>query len=121
MLGAETSVGVRTVATLARVVGVSRATLARRFTDAAREPPIAYLTRTRIGLAAGLLCAPGTTVAAAAPPGRLRQSLRAQPRTQAGARDPPGRAPLTAGRAAHHRAARHRTTGSRLTGLIASP
>jgi len=41
-----------TVETLARSVGVSRATFARRFTEHLGEPPLAYLTRWRMVLAA---------------------------------------------------------------------
>jgi AraC-like DNA-binding protein len=41
-----------TLASLAREVRVSRATLARRFTDAVGEPPLAYLGRWRMHLAA---------------------------------------------------------------------
>ena len=43
-----------TVATLVRAAGVSRAALARRFTNVDGERPIRYLKRTRIDLAAGL-------------------------------------------------------------------
>lgn len=55
-----------TVATLAREVGVSRATLARRFTDAVGETPMAYLTEWRLALAADLLREPEATVAGVA-------------------------------------------------------
>jgi AraC-like DNA-binding protein len=41
-----------TIESFAREVNVSRATLARRFTDAVGEPPLAYLTRWRMHLAA---------------------------------------------------------------------
>jgi AraC-like DNA-binding protein len=44
-----------TVAWLAREVGVSRATLARRFADLVGEPPMSYLTSWRLSLAADLL------------------------------------------------------------------
>ena len=44
-----------TVANLAARIGVSRASLARRFTDLVGEPPMAYLTGWRITLAADLL------------------------------------------------------------------
>ena len=44
-----------TVAALAASVGVSRATLARRFTDLVGEPPMTYLTSWRLSLAADLL------------------------------------------------------------------
>ncbi|WHT21518.1 AraC family transcriptional regulator [Crossiella sp. CA-258035] len=52
-----------TVATLAAEVGVSRATLARRFTDLVGEPPLTYLTGWRMALAADLLRDPDETVA----------------------------------------------------------
>lgn len=51
-----------TVASLAREVGVSRATLARRFTERVGEPPMTYLTERRLALAADLLCDPRATV-----------------------------------------------------------
>ncbi|SFN25099.1 AraC-type DNA-binding protein [Pseudonocardia ammonioxydans] len=44
-----------TVAELACRAGVSRATLAKRFTDLVGEPPLTYLTRWRMTLAADLL------------------------------------------------------------------
>lgn len=43
------------VAALAAEVGLSRAAFARRFTDGVGEPPLTYLTRWRISLAADLL------------------------------------------------------------------
>ncbi|MFJ6797983.1 AraC family transcriptional regulator [Streptomyces sp. NPDC091268] len=55
-----------TVAELASRVGVSRAALARRFTDLVGEPPMAYLTGWRLALAADLLRAPDATVATVA-------------------------------------------------------
>ena len=55
-----------TVAGLADLAGVSRATLARRFTELVGEPPMAFLTSARIALAADLLREPGTTVGAVA-------------------------------------------------------
>jgi len=55
-----------TVATLAREVGVSRAALARRFTNLVGEPPMAFLTGWRLALAADLLLEPGATVGAVA-------------------------------------------------------
>lgn len=55
-----------TVAGLAGAVGVSRAALARRFTDLVGEAPMAYLTGWRMSLAADLLREPGATVAAVA-------------------------------------------------------
>ncbi|MEU8779704.1 AraC family transcriptional regulator [Streptomyces sp. NPDC048606] len=55
-----------TVAELARRAGVSRASLARRFTELVGEPPVAYLTGRRIALAADLLREPDATVATVA-------------------------------------------------------
>ncbi len=55
-----------TVAALAAATGVSRATLARRFTDLVGEPPMAFLTGWRLALAADLLRDPDATVAAVA-------------------------------------------------------
>jgi AraC-like DNA-binding protein len=51
-----------TVASLATEIGVSRAALARRFTDLVGEPPMAYLTGWRLTLAADLLREPDATV-----------------------------------------------------------
>ncbi len=56
-----------TLAELAAVAGVSRATLARRFTGLVGEPPMTFLTGWRIALAADLLLEPGATVASVAP------------------------------------------------------
>jgi AraC-like DNA-binding protein len=55
-----------TVAELATATGVSRAALARRFTELVGEPPMAYLTGWRLALAADLLREPDATVAAVA-------------------------------------------------------
>lgn len=55
-----------TVASLARQVGVSRATLARRFADEVGQTPMAYLTEWRLALAADLLREPDATVAGVA-------------------------------------------------------
>jgi AraC-like DNA-binding protein len=55
-----------TVASLAGEVGVSRATLARRFADLVGESPMAYLANWRISLAADRLREPGATVTAVA-------------------------------------------------------
>ncbi|MCK9903442.1 AraC family transcriptional regulator [Parafrankia colletiae] len=55
-----------TVAALATEAGVSRASLARRFTDLVGEPPMAFLTGWRLDLAADLLRAPDATVGAVA-------------------------------------------------------
>jgi AraC-like DNA-binding protein len=52
-----------TVETLARDAGVSRAAFARRFVSLTGEPPMAYLTSWRLGLAADLLCEPDITIA----------------------------------------------------------
>jgi len=52
-----------TVASLAAAIGVSRAALARRFTDLVGEPPMAYLTGWRLALAADLLRDPSVTLA----------------------------------------------------------
>lgn len=54
------------VATLAAKTGVSRAALARRFTDLVGEPPMAYLTGWRLSLAADLLREPDATVGSVA-------------------------------------------------------
>jgi AraC-like DNA-binding protein len=51
-----------TVAALARRAGVSRATLARRFTDLVGMPPMAYLTGWRIDVAADLLVESDATI-----------------------------------------------------------
>ncbi|MFP4513965.1 MAG: AraC family transcriptional regulator [Acidimicrobiales bacterium] len=51
-----------TVAGLAAEVGVSRAALARRFTELVGQPPMTYLTEWRLALAADLLAQPGATV-----------------------------------------------------------
>ncbi|GAA2806151.1 AraC family transcriptional regulator [Saccharopolyspora taberi] len=51
-----------TVAALAQRTGVSRATLARRFTDLVGMPPMAYLTALRIDLAADLLVESDATI-----------------------------------------------------------
>jgi AraC-like DNA-binding protein len=55
-----------TVATLAAEIGVSRAALARRFTELVGEPPMAFLTGWRLALAADLLREPDATVGAVA-------------------------------------------------------
>ena len=55
-----------TVAELATATGVSRATLARRFTDLVGEPPMAFLTGWRLALATDLLRDPDTTLGAVA-------------------------------------------------------
>ncbi|QJY48252.1 AraC family transcriptional regulator [Pseudonocardia broussonetiae] len=53
-----------TVAALADRTGVSRATLAKRFADLVGEPPLTYLTRWRMTLAADLLTGRGTATIA---------------------------------------------------------
>ncbi|MFC4555358.1 AraC family transcriptional regulator [Georgenia faecalis] len=55
-----------TVAHLAAATGVSRATLARRFTELVGEPPMSFLTTWRLNLAADLLLDPDATLAAVA-------------------------------------------------------
>jgi AraC-like DNA-binding protein len=55
-----------TVASLAAAAGVSRAALARRFTELVGEPPMSYLTGWRLALAADLLREPGATIGAVA-------------------------------------------------------
>ncbi|MGW5366498.1 AraC family transcriptional regulator [Actinopolymorpha pittospori] len=55
-----------TVASLAARTGVSRAALARRFTELVGEPPMSYLTEWRLTLAADLLRDPDNTVGAVA-------------------------------------------------------
>jgi AraC-like DNA-binding protein len=55
-----------TVASMAAATGVSRAALARRFTDLVGEPPMSYLTGWRLTLAADLLREPDATVGAVA-------------------------------------------------------
>jgi AraC-like DNA-binding protein len=55
-----------TVATLAAETGVSRAALARRFTELVGEPPMTYLTGWRLSLAADLLREPDATIGAVA-------------------------------------------------------
>ncbi|MFG1874486.1 AraC family transcriptional regulator [Sphaerisporangium sp. NPDC049003] len=55
-----------TVATLAEGTGVSRAALARRFTDLVGESPMAYLTGWRLALAADMLRESDATVGAVA-------------------------------------------------------
>jgi AraC-like DNA-binding protein len=55
-----------TVAALAAELGISRAALARRFTELVGEPPMAYLTGWRLALAADLLREPDATVGAVA-------------------------------------------------------
>jgi AraC-like DNA-binding protein len=55
-----------TVAGLAKQVGVSRAALARRFTELVGEPPMTYLTSWRLDLAADLLREPNATVGSVA-------------------------------------------------------
>ena len=55
-----------TVESLATHVGMSRAALARRFVLQVREPPLTYLTRWRLALAADLLASTDSTLAAIA-------------------------------------------------------
>lgn len=55
-----------TLAALAREVASSRSTLAERFTALVGQPPMQYLARWRMQLAAGLLTSSGTKIAAIA-------------------------------------------------------
>lgn len=55
-----------TVATLAAEAGVSRAAFARRFTELIGEPPMTFLTRWRLALAADMFREPGATVGSVA-------------------------------------------------------
>jgi AraC-like DNA-binding protein len=55
-----------TIAELAATVGVSRANLARRFSELMGQPPISYLTNWRLSLAADLLADPALSVASIA-------------------------------------------------------
>jgi AraC-like DNA-binding protein len=55
-----------TVASLARAASVSRAQLARRFTELVGEPPMAFLTGWRLALAADLLLETDATIGAVA-------------------------------------------------------
>jgi AraC-like DNA-binding protein len=55
-----------TVASLAADIGVSRAALARRFTELVGEPPMTFLTGWRLALAADLLREPEMTIDAVA-------------------------------------------------------
>jgi AraC-like DNA-binding protein len=55
-----------TVAELASAANVSRAALARRFTEAVGEPPMAYLANWRLALSADLLRDPAATVGSVA-------------------------------------------------------
>lgn len=54
------------VAALADACGVSRATLARRFTDLVGEPPMSFLTHWRLTVAADLLADTDSTIASVA-------------------------------------------------------
>jgi AraC-like DNA-binding protein len=55
-----------TVASLAAETAVSRATLARRFTELVGEPPMKFLTGWRLALAADMLSEPGATIGSVA-------------------------------------------------------
>jgi AraC-like DNA-binding protein len=55
-----------TVAALAAETGVSRAALARRFTELVGEPPMRFLTGWRLALAADLLLEPDATIGSVA-------------------------------------------------------
>jgi AraC-like DNA-binding protein len=55
-----------TIASLAAELGMSRAALARRFTDLVGEPPMTFLTHYRLALAADLLLEPDATIGSVA-------------------------------------------------------
>jgi AraC-like DNA-binding protein len=55
-----------TLASLARETRVSRATLARRFTEVVGQPPMEFLTEWRLALAADLILDPAETIASVA-------------------------------------------------------
>lgn len=55
-----------TIAKLASEIGVSRASLARRFHEMVGQPPMTFLTGWRMSLAADMLKQPGRTIAAVA-------------------------------------------------------
>ena len=78
-----------TVAELAHEVGMSRAALARRFTDLVGEPPMTFLTSWRLARAADLLRRPDATVAAVASEVGYATPFALERGVQAGARDQP--------------------------------
>jgi AraC-like DNA-binding protein len=55
-----------TVGSLAAACAVSRAALARRFAELVGEPPLTFLTRWRLAVAADLLADPDVTIGAVA-------------------------------------------------------
>ena len=55
-----------TVTELAEEAGMSRAALARRFTEVVGEPPMTFVTNWRLTLAADLLCEQGSTIGSVA-------------------------------------------------------
>jgi AraC-like DNA-binding protein len=55
-----------TLASLARATNVSRATLARRFSELVGQPPMQFLTEWRLALAADLILDPAQTIASVA-------------------------------------------------------
>ena len=88
-----------TVASLAAAVGVSRAVLARRFTELVGAPPMTYLAAVAAG--AGRRPAPRTVRdhLEGGPRSRLRHAVCAQCRVQAGPRGQPARVPAGGRRA----------------------
>ena len=72
---------------------MSRAALARRFTDLVGEPPMAFLTGWRLALAADLLREPDATLGAVARQVGYGSAVRAQHRVQAASRHQPARVP----------------------------
>ena len=73
-----------TIADLADEVGISRSALVERFTRYLSEPPMTYLTRWRLQLAAQSLKKTSRSVAEIATDHRLRIRSRLQPSLQAG-------------------------------------
>jgi transcriptional regulator GlxA family with amidase domain len=73
-------------------LGISRAALARRYTDRVGEPPMTYLTAWRLALAADRLLEPRATIETVARRG-LQQCVRPERRLQARTGHQPPRAP----------------------------
>ncbi len=71
-----------TVSSLAAEAGVSRSTLAKRFTDLVGEPPLSLLTGWRMTLAMDLLIEQETAMVRRSPRGRLHRPLHLQRRLQ---------------------------------------
>ena len=82
-----------TIASLAKSIGTSRANLARRFNELVGEPPITYLTKWRLSLAADLLGRPHGDRHQHGPISWLWQRIRLQHRLQATVRHQPASTP----------------------------